>query len=189
LSEKVLDEKLPISFKTHKIVAGTSPTILLEMINLLEKEKIEFFRKEKDKFAQQINVYMLYDYDQDHNNDLRIELKQKLENRKELWPSYGPPPLLDVGTSKERSIIDAQEQLKLSKGAIIFYGTTTTNWFNYWQSEIQKIYSLKKGAVCLSEPGKVTKIKRDVNNRVFLVMEDEQKLDQYITEFIQYLSA
>ena len=87
----------------------------------------------------------------------------------------------------QEHIHNIEQQLQLSKGAIIFYGTADANWYCYWQSEVQKIATLKSKAVCLAEPEKTIKLRRDVSRNAFIVMEDEQKLDEYMNKFINNL--
>lgn len=179
LSEKSLEEKLPIDFKKHPIVAGTTPKSVIERIYAFENERLEFMNTTRQKFCQQLNVYMLYDYSKDHTNLLRIRLKKELESRKEVLPFYTPPNAADIET-----------QLKASKGVIIFYGACEMNWYNHWQSEIQKMAALEERSVCLSDPEKVNKLDRDVNASFFLpIMVDENHLKEDVDQFVDNLKS
>ncbi len=188
IGDSNLEDKLPAILKSNKIVIGTMSTKLIEMIYLLEKERQELLKSNKDKFSQQMNVFMLYNWNQDHNNLVRISLKEKLENKSDIQTFLTPPPPVDTSTqSMQEYMHNIEDQLQLSKGAIIFYGTADANWYCYWQSEVQKIYTLQSKAVCLSEPEKIIKLKRDVSKSAFLIMDDEQSLDEKVNAFVNNL--
>ena len=189
IGDSNLEDKLPATLKSNKIVIGTMSTKLIEMIYLLEKERQELLKISKDRFSQQINVFMLYNWNQDHNNPIRISLKEKLENKSDIQTFFMPPPPVDtsMNNSMQEYTHSIEDQLQLSKGAVIFYGTADANWYCYWQSEVQKIYTLQSKAVCLSEPEKIIKLQRDVSKSAFLVMDDEQSLDEKVNTFVNNL--
>lgn len=178
VSESALEAQLPVALKSNKIVEGPIPSAIMDIIKLLEKERLALLQDKKNKYSQQHNVYLLYDFDKDHENPVRICLKKELEDRPELLPFYSPPNF---------SALEIQQELKNNEGAILFYGTTATNWYCFWQSEIQKMRSLSEKAVCLSDPQKLIKIERDVSKKAFVVWEDDQRLREYVNQFVENL--
>jgi len=51
ISENALEEKIPTELKSNKIVVGTMSSKLIEMIYLLEKERQEFLKTNKDNVS------------------------------------------------------------------------------------------------------------------------------------------
>lgn len=176
VSDSSLEEILPTSMKSIKTIVGTKPTDVIEEIYSLEDKRLEFIRTEREKFSQQMNVYMLYDDQKDDDNAIRIRLKKRLENRNELVLLFtSSPPFVQKQSAeyKKETLERIRRELELSKGVIIFYGTAQKNWYKYWQSEVQKMFSLKAKAVCLSEPEKQMKINRDVSKNAFIIIDDD----------------
>ena len=175
VSRTELMDKLPQEMKGFSTVIGTKPVEVIERINLLEKDRQEQLKKEKERFSQLVNVFLLYDFSKDHSNQTRIRLKQELENQPEIIVHPTPP---------DPAVGEIEENLKNSKGVILFYGDADSNWYCSWQSKIQKFNSLRKRAVCIAEPEVSNKLSRDVSKGLFMVMEKEEEIPAQVSQFI-----
>ena len=178
ISTTALMDFLPSSMKSNKIVIGTKPTEVIDLIITLEKERQAFILSSKVQFSPQKNVYMVYNFESDHTNQFRIKIKEKLESKPELVNYFHPP---------NASFNSVEEQLKLSKGVIIFYGNTDANWYCYWQAEIQKLRIINAKAIGLADPNKHVKLDQDVSKTAFLVLEDDHNLDKNLNDFVANL--
>lgn len=142
--------------------AGCSPVFDLIRDQDVEKQKII------DAFlppAPKKRVYMFYDYDNDQDNPVRIDLKNKLERHLSVIGRNIPEEKL----SEEKKIIDQCE------AAIIFYGKSGWGWYVKRQDTL--ISENIKRAVCIDEPEFNIKLDRDVWKNEFNIIRGKGKTE------------
>ncbi|WP_413669447.1 toll/interleukin-1 receptor domain-containing protein [Mucilaginibacter sp. Mucisp86] len=177
LSSPDLEDKLPAEMKACTIIKGL-PSDLTDNIKVNEIKRQEIIDNKKKIFLPKLSVFMMYDFEKDHGSPIRIKLKRELEGRGEILSDFAPP-------NYTNDVIE--NYLNISEGVIIFYGNSTINWYCHWQDQIQKMFSRCSRAVYIDNPDKIDKLERDVNNKAFLVMQEEGLIRQYVDQFITNL--
>jgi hypothetical protein len=157
-------------------IAGNDYEEIFRVIQSLDDEKEKKISELRKEFSSGKKVYILYDYARDHNNDLRIDLKTKIERHFPVIPSF-----------PNENLTREKETLEKSHGAFIFYGDADSQWYMMRQSLLYDAQNLSSRAICLGDPGIETKIKRDVSINMFQTIKGQDELEAGITNFVQRL--
>ena len=170
--------KLGKEVSMDPIATGNDYDNIFELIKSLDADKEKMLNQLKKNFSQEKKVYMFYDFGKDHNNDLRIKLKSKIEENEDLAVRFSLP---NTSLEKEREDLDKCE------GGCIFYGATDPQWFVYRQSILLDAgYTLSK-AICVDEPEIDRKIQRDISKNAFMVIKGQTDLDFGVKNFLERL--
>lgn len=162
----------------NPITTGDDYNNIFELIKSLDAEKEKMLNQLKKNFSLEKKVYMFYDFGKDHNNELRIKLKSKIEENEDLAVRFSMP---NASLEKEREDLDKCE------GGCIFYGATDPQWFVYRQSILLDAgYTLSK-AICVDEPEIDRKIQRDISKNAFMVIKGQTDLDFGVKNFLDRL--
>ena len=164
----------------NPIATGNDYDNMFELIKSLDAEKEKKISQLKRGFSSQKKVYMFYDFTKDHNNDLRINLKSKIEENENLAVRFSIP---NVSLEKER------EDLEKCEGGCIFYGATDPQWFVYRQSILLDAGFTQSKAVFIDEPEIDKKIQRDVSKNAFMVIKGKTEFDSGIKSFLERLKS
>jgi hypothetical protein len=162
----------------NPIVSGNDYDKIFELIKSLDSEKDKKISQLKKSFSPVKKVYMFYDFSKDHDSDLRIKLKSKIEESDNLAVRFSPPnPTLE----KEK------EDLEKCEGGCIFYGTADTQWFAYRQSILIDAGYTQSKAICVDEPEIERKIERDVSKNAFITIKGKGDLEIGVKSFLERL--
>ena len=121
---------------------------------------------------------MFYDFSKDHNSNLRIKLKSKIEENTNVVIKFNVP---DASLDKDK------EDLEKCEGGFIFYGATDPQWFAYRQSILLDAGYTHSKAICVDEPEIDTKIERDVSRNAFITIKGLNELDTGVKNFLSRL--
>ncbi|MEO6000404.1 MAG: toll/interleukin-1 receptor domain-containing protein [Chitinophagaceae bacterium] len=162
----------------NPITTGNDYDNIFELIKSLDADKEKKLSLLKKSFSEEKKIYMFYDFSKDHNSDLRIKLKSKIEENENLAVRFSMP---NASLEKEK------EELDKCEGGCIFYGATDPQWFVYRQSILLDAgYTLSK-AVCVDEPEIDMKIQRDVSKNAFMIIKGRTDLDYGVKNFLERL--
>ncbi len=175
-----IKNRLDMEVSMNPVTTGNDYDNIFELIRCLDTEKDKMLVQMKKNFAPKKKVYMFYDFRTDHNNELRIQLKSKIEENENLTVRFSlPDPLLE----KEREDLDKCE------GGCIFYGATDPRWFAYRQSLLLDAGYTHSKAVCVDEPEIDKKIQRDLIKNAFTVIRGQTGLDLGLKNFLDQLNS
>jgi len=160
---------------TNANIIGCDYENIFEVIKSLEVEKDRQLLLMKKKFSTTQKVLMLYNFNTDHNSDLRIILKNKIEEHEDVSFRFNLP---NENLQKEK------EELEMCHGALIFYGDVDSQWYLIRQSLLLDAQNIKSKAVCIDEPGLDIKVRRDVIKNVFITIKGPSELETGINNFI-----
>jgi len=169
-----LDKKVSM----NPITTGNDYDNIFELIRSLDTEKEKKLKELKKDFSLEKKVYMFYDFTKDHNNNLRIKLKSKIEENENMAVRFSLP---NATLEKER------EDLEKCEGGCIFYGCTDPQWFIYRQSILLDAGYTQSKAVCVDEPEIDIKIQRDVSKNAFMLIKGQTDLDFGVKNFLERL--
>jgi len=169
-----LDEEVTM----NPIAVGNDYDNIFELINYLDSEKEKKIDQLKKSFSPAKKVYMFYDFMKDHDCDLRIKLKTKIEENENLTVRFSPP----LSTLEKE-----KEDLDKCEGGFIFYGTADPQWFAYRQSILLDAGFTKSKAICVDEPEIDKKIDRDISKNAFITIKGKSDLDFGVKNFLERL--
>lgn len=131
------------------------------------------------------NVFLLYDT-RDRNNTLRQEIKTKLEETYKIDVSQ---PITSKYEEEGFNIRTFEKnELRKCDGVILLYGLAEEGWYISRQSTvIEEKKNTKAKAVCVDEPHKIRKIRNDVRRNEFMVINEENSIEERIQDFINEL--
>ncbi|HVF96573.1 MAG TPA: toll/interleukin-1 receptor domain-containing protein [Flavisolibacter sp.] len=160
-------------------ITGNDYGALFEKIASLDVDKEKEIVERKKEFYPNKKVYLYYLFPTDHDNDLRIDLKTKIEekNFSVRWNTPG------------EDLQKLRDDLAACEGAVIFYGAAGTEWFNVGQARLLDIKNLRSRGVCLDEPEMEKKARRDVSTREFITIRGQKNLDAGLTTFLEKLQS
>ena len=174
-----LNEQLSQEIGENPNVIGNDYESIFEVIKSIDAEKEKRINKLKKNFSPEKKVFMLYDFSKDHNNDLRISLKTKIEENEELSVRFNSP---NENLQKEK------EDLEKCHGALIFYGATDSQWYLMRQSLLYDAKNINCKAVCIDEPEIEKKLNRDISKKEFqTTIKGQNELDSGVANFIEGL--
>ena len=148
------------------------------LIKYLDIEKEKKIHELKKPFSPAKKVYMFYDFTKDHDCELRIKLKTKIEENENLTVRFSPPL-----STLERE----KEDLDKCEGGCIFYGTADAQWFAYRQSILLDAGFTQSKAICVDEPEIDRKIERDVSKNAFITIKGKTDMDYGVKNFLERL--
>ena len=169
-----LDEEVTM----NPIAVGNDYDNIFELIKYLDSEKEKKINELKKAFSPAKKVYMFYDFAKDHDCDLRIKLKTKIEENENLTVRCSPP----MSTLEKE-----KEDLDKCEGGFIFYGTADPQWFAYRQSILLDAGFTQSKAICVDEPEIDRKIDRDVSKNAFITIKGKSDLDFGVKNFLERL--
>jgi hypothetical protein len=172
------DEQLLKEICTNANIIGCDYENIFEVIKSLEIEKDRLLLLMKKKFSTTKKVLMLYNFISDHNSDLRIILKNKIEEKEGVSFRFNLP---NENLQKEK------EELEMCHGALIYYGAADSQWYLIRQSLLLDAQNIKSKAVCIDEPGLDIKVRRDVIKNVFITIKGPSGLDPGLDDFLNGL--
>ncbi len=121
---------------------------------------------------------MFYDFSKDHESDLRIKLKTKIEENENLLVKFSVP---------NASLEKDKEDLNNCDGGCIFYGATDSQWFAMRQSILIDAGFAQSKAICLDEPEIDKKADRDVSKNAFITIKGKGDLEPGVKSFVEKL--
>ena len=175
-----MDPELARQLATSPNIIGCDYESIFEKIRSLEVERERQLLQLKKSFATTMNVLMLYNFNTDHNSDLRIRLKTKLEEYQTLSFRFNLP---NDNLQKEK------EDLDICHGALIFYGSADPQWYLMRQSLLLNAQHIRSKAVCVDEPELDVKIRRDVIKSAFITIKGATELDEGLDNFLNGLNT
>lgn len=173
-----MDEAIVRELSTHANVIGYDYENIFELVKSLEIEREQQLLQLKKKFSDAKKVLMLYHFNTDHNSDLRIQLKTKIEDNKLVSFRFNVP---------QDNLQKEKEELEICHGALIFYGHADPHWYLMRQSLLLEAQNIKSRAVCIDEPEIDVKIRRDVYKREFITIKGADELDARLNDFLNSL--
>lgn len=162
------------------IFPGNDFEFLFDMIKNFDEEKSKKINDLKNAFSPGKKVFMFYDFEKDHNNALRIQLKAKIEEKENIAVLFNLPG----GTPTED-----KEELEKCDGAFIFYGAADPLWFLYRQRTLLASDHTRSKGVCVDEPEMDVKINRDVSRHAFITIRGNNDFDNGIQTFLEKLNS
>lgn len=162
------------------IFPGNDFEFLFDMIKNFDAEKNKKINDLKNAFSPGKKVFMFYDFDKDHNNELRIQLKAKIEEKENISVLFNLP---------NGSPTEDKAELEKCDGACIFYGAADPLWFLYRQRTLLDAGHTKSKAVCVDEPELDVKINRDVSRHAFITIRGKNDFDLGIQTFLDKLNS
>lgn len=162
------------------IFPGNDFEFLFDMIKNFDAEKNKKISDMKNAFTPGKKVFMFYDFDKDHNNELRIQLKAKIEEKENIAVLFSLP---------NGSPTEDKEELEKCDGACIFYGAADPRWFLYRQRTLLDAGHARSKAVCVDEPEIDAKIDRDVSRHAFITIRGKKNFDSGIQTFLDKLNT
>ncbi|MXV53164.1 TIR domain-containing protein [Pedobacter sp. HMF7647] len=141
------------SLLMNPAIMGSNFDQIFIMIEDTDKEKEAKIENMKPVFSATKKVYMFYDFDKDHNNDLRIKLKKEIEKKGNFLIQNLPSSPLEKD----------KQDLEKCDGACIFYGLSNPEWFVMRQSILNDAGFTHTKAVCIDNPDIDLKLDRDVS--------------------------
>lgn len=148
-----LHGKIDKALCENPVVTGSDYGAFFEKIASLDVDKEKEIVERKKEFYPNKRVYLYYLFPTDHDNDLRIDLKTKIEE-KNFCVRWNTP-----GEDSQK----LKEDLEACEGAVIFYGAAGFEWFNVSQAKLLDVKHLRSRGVCIDEPEIEKKVKRDVS--------------------------
>ena len=160
-------------------MTGSDYGAFFDKIASLDVDKEKEIARLKMPFQPTKKVYMLYDFEADHDNDLRIHLKRKIEaeNYSLRWNTPGEDGQKET------------EELEGCEGAVVFYGKAQPKWFMVKQARLLDVKNLRSRAICLDEPDIQKKFDRDVSQIEFLTIQGQGNLETGLQNFLQRLQS
>lgn len=158
---------------------GNDYEAMFDKIKSLDTEKEQKINEMKKAFSPNKKVFMFYDFTKDHNNELRIKLKKRIESDENIAVIPNMPNGMVSG--------DMQE-LEKCEGACIFYGSADPEWFIQRQSILYASGKTNSKAICIDEPGLEKKIERDLMNNVFITIKGENDFESSVKIFLDKLN-
>lgn len=172
-----LRDKIDTEIAKNNSVIADGFGALFSEIGRFDKSKAETITALERRFSPNQKVYMYYDFSADHDNELRITLKDELE--KKYVFRYNSP---DDDLQKEK------EDLAECDGAVVFYGAAAPRWFAVKQDKVLAAKHLRSRGVCVDEPDIATKCKRDVIKHDFVTIQGKENLAIGLTDFVAHLN-
>lgn len=179
LADADIKAKLDKEVAMNPLVTGNNYEDIFDLIKSLDTEKEKKLNEMKRSFSPEKKIYMFYDFSKDHNNDLRIILKSKIEENENIAVRFSLP---NVSLEKEK------EDLEKCEGGFIFYGATDPQWFVMRQSVLLDAGFTRSKAVCVDEPEIDVKIRRDVSRNAFMLIKGRTDLDFGVKNFLDRLN-
>lgn len=170
--------KLDKEVSMDPLFTGNDFEFLFDLIKNLDAEKNKKINALKTAFSPNKKVFMFYDFSKDHNSELRIQLKTKIEENENIAVLLNMP---------NGTLSADREELEKCDGACIFYGASDPEWFLMRQSIL--IASGKTGskAICIDEPEIDVKIKRDVSKNAFITIRGKNDFEDGVKHFLDKL--
>lgn len=173
-----LKPKLDKEISMDPLFTGNDYECMFDLIKSLDSEKEKKINELKKDFSPNKKVIMFYDFKKDHNSDLRIKLKTRIEENKKISVF----PNMPNGTlSTER------EELDKCDGALIFYGASDPEWVLMHQSILIGSSAKRPKAICIDEPEINLKIKRDVSINEFITISGNNEFEDGVQNFLDKL--
>jgi hypothetical protein len=171
-----LDEKLLM----NPTIRGSNYENIFKLIEDKNNEKEAKIKMLRHRFSPQKKVYMFYDFDKDHDSQLRIHIKKKIEADKRIVVNISLPGL---ALEKDR------EEVKDSEGVCLFYGASNPKWFVVRQSLLTSSQVGQQKMLCIDAPDIELKFDRDVSINAFnfLLRGGDENLDKGLDQFINRL--
>ncbi len=158
----------------NPIVSGNDFQSIFEKIKCLDEEKEKKITELKKYFNSGKKVFMFYDFDKDHNNELRIRLKTMIEENENVDVRFSLP---NAPLEKDK------EDLEKCEGGLIFYGKTDPYWFAMRQAILMDSPKTQSKCICIDEPEIEEKVKRDVIKRPFTIIKGSADLETGMKSF------
>jgi len=161
----------------NPLFTGNDYGAFFDKIASLDVDKEKEIAERKKEFFPNKRVYMYYDFTADHDNELRIDLKTKMEEKNYCvrWNTF------DEDCQKEI------EDLEACDGAVVFYGAAQPKWFMVKQAKLLDMKNLRSRAICLDEPEIQKKFNRDVSKNEFVTIQGKANLDAGLSTFLERL--
>jgi TIR domain len=174
---RVKDTEATRELWMNPIVTGNDYECIFKLISELESEKEKLVNSLiLERSVHEKKVIMFYDFSRDHNSDLRINLKTKVEE----YNLSVRPIVLNETLEKEKEAVGKCE------GALIFYGASDPQWFLVRQAILFDAKNIKSKAVCLDEPEVEKKLKRDVAREFQIIY--MKNFEEGVRNFVQKLN-
>ncbi len=175
-----LKTKLDKEISMNPLFTGNDFEYMFDLIKSLDTEKDKKINNLKKAFSPNKKVFMFYDFSKDHNSNLRIDLKAKIEENENIavLPSM-PNSTLSSDT----------EQMEDCEGACIFYGASDPEWFSMRQAILIAAHKTRSKAVCVDEPEADIKLKRDVSKNFFITIKGKSDFENGIKTFLDNLKT
>jgi hypothetical protein len=173
-----LSKEMTEEISMYPIATGNDYENIFEIIKSLDVEKEKKINELKKSFSPDKKVFMFYDFTKDHESDLRIGLKTKIEENKHFSLRFNLP---NENLQKEK------EDLEKCEGALIFYGAADPQWFLMRQSILFDAVKIQTKAVCIDEPEIDKKMNRDVSKNEFLTIKGKNELELGVKSFLDRL--
>ena len=170
--------KLDKAVSMDPLFIGNDFEYLFDLIKNLDEEKTKKIIELKTAFSPNKKVFMFYDFKKDHNSELRIDLKSKIEENEDIAVLYNLP---------DSSLSADIQELDKCDGACIFYGASDPEWFIFRQRLLYDSNKIKSKAIFIDEPEIDLKIKRDITKNAFITMKGKNDFDNCLNSFLEKL--
>lgn len=173
-----LSSEINLKIRMNPVCADSNYENLFQIINDMERDKEKRITELKAEVLPTKKVFMFYDFSKDHGAALRINLKKKIEEFKDISVRLSAP---------NDSLEKGRELLGKCDGALIFYGETDSQWFLMRQSMLFEAAHIQAKAICLDEPDIQVKLDSDVAAE-FLTIKGTNELDNGVKNFVSRLT-
>lgn len=177
-----LDETTKKELKMLPCITGDDPKSIFKMIDDFDQAKEKKIVELKTAFSTVKKVYMFYDYNKDNENELRINLRKKIQEHKDCA----------IRDMAYESFENEKKYIEDCEGAVIFYGQNNDSiWYKMRESIILNAKNIKARAVCM-DGNEISfienKIDRDVSvNEIESIIKGKSELDTGVSQFRQKL--
>lgn len=170
--------KLAKEVSMNPLFTGNDFECMFDLIKSLDTEKEKKINALKKSFSPNKKVFMFYDFSKDHNSNLRIDLKKKIEENENIAVLPNVP---------NGALSADMEQMENCEGACIFYGASDPEWFLVRQSILIAAGKTASKAICIDEPGIEIKIERDVSKNSFITIRGRDDFENGVSTFLDKL--
>lgn len=159
-------------------IFGAGSESAFSVMESMNAERLLIIDTLRNPLAPVKTVFMVYDFENDHNNHLRINLKKELEKQGKVLVKFSTP---DSSLEKDK------EEIQKCEAACIFYGRSIPEWFAFKQSIL---YDSQIKLVCVDNPDIKLKIDRDVSTWAYnVIIKGRKELNKKVSSFLMELQS
>jgi TIR domain-containing protein len=167
--------KLSADVQMNPIATGSNYENIFDIIKSLDGEKEKKITELKKVFSPVSKIFMFYDFSKDHDSDLRISLKEKIESNENVSVRL---------STANQDLEQEKRELENCDGALIFYGASDPGWYSMRQLVVLDAKNITSKAVCVDDPDIDRKIKRDVSKNEVQTIKGVNDLEPGVKSFL-----